>query len=379
MLALAGWVLLTVSVPVILMADGVFLKDGSVVPGKIIREGRDRVIIWSDGKRQTFSKQQLLRVRYDDRYRKKMYIYRGAGPPLHVHIVGETREHYIVRRKLEKRRERNIRKSAVVSLSEQKREDLSADLRAGNERELGFRAGLSFQSVDMPGNITPEVTWNLEPVWFQLYYYSRWFEIDLTWMPRARRYWQDYTPIEEVQIEPGSNDLNRSLSDYSRAAVTGYPFRMFNLNLGVTLGHLHHRVEKYHSTDPSLPTTPLYSSLRYQALLAGVTWRFLERFRLELDLVIPYRLELDYKDSQAPLTIATWVRFKLGKPLPGAAFTFTAFLFDNLSLEAGYQFLVYDFELDRMVQDTGGNNPFGQGLRVYSHRITFAAGYGFDL
>jgi hypothetical protein len=364
-------------VPGLLLADGVFLTDGSVIPGKIIREGREQVVIWSEGKRQTVSRKEVLRVRYGNRYRERMYIYRAGGPPLHVHIVGETRDHYIVRTNLESRRERKIRKSAVVSLSEKRQVQKTAPHKTGSRGQLGFRVGLSIHSVDMPGNITPEVTWNLEPVWFQLYYYSHWFEIDLTWMPRARRYWQDYTPIEELQFLPGSNDLNRSLSDYSRAAVTGYPFRMFNLDLGITLGHLHHRVEKYHSTGPTGGSTPLYSSLHYQALLAGITWRFLERFRIELDLIIPYRLELDYKDCQDPANISAWVRFKLGKPLPGFSFTFTAFVFSNLSLEAGYQFLVYGLELDRDVH--GFNNPFGQGLRVYSHRITFAVGYGFDL
>ena len=242
------------------------------------------------------------------------------------------------------------------------------------DRNLGFRLGLAMQATDMPAAVTPEKTWNLEMASIQLYYYGRWFEADLTWVPGLPRLWQSY---ERVDNYYGGAILSnpKAESEYVRFALTGYPFRVFDLNLGITLGILHHRVDwVYADIDNGGSSEYDYSNLLYQSVVLGVTWRFIDRFRISMDLIIPFNAENSF------MTVNVYQNhlvFKKKQSIPGFSFTFSAFLFRNLSLEAGYQFMVYELELEKHI--FGTDNPFGQNLRFYSHRITFAVGYGFNL
>lgn len=241
------------------------------------------------------------------------------------------------------------------------------------DRSLGFRLGLAMQATDMPAAVTPEKTWNLEMASIQLYYYGRWFEADLTWVPGLPRLWQNYENVDNHHI--GHIRTNpESESEYVRFALTGYPFRMFNINLGITLGILHHRIDWIRTKNKSSGDQE-YSNLLYQSVVTGLTWRFLEQFRVALDLLVPFNYESTYRSVNLN---STHLIYTQKRSLPGISFTFSAFLFRNLSLEAGYQFMVYEIEFKSDLTPPPSANPFGQDLRIYSHRITFSVGYGFN-
>ncbi len=239
---------------------------------------------------------------------------------------------------------------------------------------IGFRLGLSMNSTDMPSVVDPEVTWSLESPWIQLYYYGKWFEVDLVWLPPLSRLWQSF---EDVYTYNSYNIMGspEDVSGYSRVAVTGYPFMVFDLNLGMTLGHLHHQVQWLKTDNPASSGDKEFSRYQYQSLLLGVTWRFRDRFRIALDLTIPYKLGFTYRDVFNGIRHIVYERRKI---IPGVSFTFTAFIIKNLSLEAGYQLFVYDMKEDTNFTGTV-NSHFGTRIRFYSHRITFAVGYGFNL
>ncbi len=241
------------------------------------------------------------------------------------------------------------------------------------DRNLGFRLGLAMQATDMPAAVSPEKIWNLEMASIQLYYYGRWFEADLTWVPGLPRLWQSYDNVDKYHIGDMLSNPE-SESEFVRFALTGYPFRVFDLKLGITLGILYHRIDWIRTHEPGSGDFE-YSNILYQAVLTGITWRFLERFRLALDLAIPFRGESAYRSVNFD---NTHLIFEQRKTLPGASATFTAYLYKGLSLEVGYQFMVYNLSFERDITGTS-INPFGQNLRFYSHRITFAVGYGFNL
>ncbi len=359
--------------PGILRADGVFLRDGSVKPGSIIRDTGAVVEIEHDGIRQTYKRNEILRVLYGDRYKAKVYIYMEKGRPLHVHIVGETREYYIVRSRLSSAAEKEISKEKVVLVTEKRNRRIERKGRSPFENQIGIRLGVSMQAGDVPNAVTPEVNWNLEPLFFQLYYYERWLEVDFACMPRIKRFWQNYTYTEDV-LDTFYFEGD-STSDLYQIRITGYPFRMFNLNLGFNFGFYHYRVDWFRTDNGSTVASVEYSRFLYSAFQTGVTWRFLKRFRISLDVIIPVKKLLTYRDVDAH---DNYIHFKQNHPLPGLLFVFTAYVYKNLSLEAGYQFLVHDYRLFRDVQGSS-NNPFGPNLKIYSHRITLAVGYGFEL
>jgi outer membrane protein assembly factor BamA len=152
---------------------------------------------------------------------------------------------------------------------------------------------------------------------------------------------------------------------------------MFNLNLGITLGILHHRVDWFRSNQVS--TQIEYSSIHYRAVILGVTWRFLDRFRAALDMLIPFNTSLVFRDFTTSFGVTNHLLYDMDTPRPGFSLTFAVFIVDNLSLEVGYQFMFHHLKFKRDGATPSANDPFGQKLHLFSHRITFSAGYGFDL
>ncbi len=359
-----------------LFADAVFLTDGKVLEGTIQKWTGNRIHMNTGEKIVIVSQNRVTRITRDNRYKKKIFIHRKNGPTLHAHIVEEQPGYVIVREDLQEPGEKRIERGDILSISSTPDDK---DLAGRFTNHLGARLGLSMNGADMPSAVSPEMAWNLEPLFFQLYYYHRRFDIDFTWMPRVRRYWQNYKAQESEQASLDNDEKYRSVSDYSRLTTTIYFFRKLNLSMGATLGHVYHRADKLRSNNPSTVTVE-YSSLRYQAVAAGITWKFLERFRVGWELYIPYRKEIEYKDTMvmAMFSDQTWIRLNMRHPLPGLALFFTAFIFENISLEVGHQFFVYDMKT-KSVKGGAPVNPFGQKLRVFSHRVTFSMGYGFDL
>ena len=364
--------------PSALLADAVFLNNGRIIEGKIQQWNDARIVIRSGRKVENIPRARVIRVARDDRYKRKVYIQRKNGSTLHAHIVEERPAYYIIRRDLNRAREERVYRNKVLSVSRRPAGTPGSRglKKTGHfNRHLGFRLGLSMQSTDMPASVSPERSWGLEPLFFQLYFYDRWFDLDLAYMPRVKRFWQNYARVEDVHHYTNRN--GESSNDYFHVAVTGYPFRMFNLNLGITLGILHHRVDWFRTNNP-LEVEIEYSSVHYQSVVLGVTWRFLNRFRGSVNVLIPYDTGFTYRDFTTGGGTTTHLVFTRDKPLPGFSINFAGFIVDNLTIEAGYQFIITDVEYKRET-GSGPVNPFGQHLRMFSHRITFSAGYGFDL
>ncbi|HNX59494.1 MAG TPA: hypothetical protein PKK43_10375 [Spirochaetota bacterium] len=102
-------------------AESVFLLDGSIVEGKIVRENDSGVMLrkYSDSREVSFKYNDIIRISYDNDYRKKSYIRLKNGKVLSGYIVEQTKTHYICRTSLNSPNESRFGKDDVVTLSQE--------------------------------------------------------------------------------------------------------------------------------------------------------------------------------------------------------------------------------------------------------------------
>ena len=117
-----------------LHAASVFLKDGSIIEGKVLNKTGTSVRIRKDGSGViTVKRKKIKRIVSDDRYKKRMRLYLVGGSKADVYIVAENRYALIVRDRLYDADEFSISKRRIVrkmEIVEKKEEDS-----AGSEGE----------------------------------------------------------------------------------------------------------------------------------------------------------------------------------------------------------------------------------------------------
>jgi len=101
-----------------LYAESVFLKDGSIVEGKIVKETDDKVIMKSIA--TDVNRSDIIRTVYHNNYKTKKYITKTDGTVFEVYIVDEDRTSYTCRTKLESKKEIKILKDDVESISKKR-------------------------------------------------------------------------------------------------------------------------------------------------------------------------------------------------------------------------------------------------------------------
>jgi len=101
-----------------LYGGAVFLKNGSFVEGRILKETKTHVILWQKkiGKK-TFKKKNLVRVLYKNDFKKKVFIYLLNGSYIEGHIVDEDKDIYVYRLNLKSVNEKTIEKKYVNFIS----------------------------------------------------------------------------------------------------------------------------------------------------------------------------------------------------------------------------------------------------------------------
>jgi hypothetical protein len=244
-------------------------------------------------------------------------------------------------------------------------------------RQLGLRLGTSMRIGEHFSNLDldPWTTWNFEAFYFHLYYYDKWFEINLEYQPPMRPLGMNHKSIQDEHGSEAGSAENET--DFSFVTVTGYPFQFFGLPLGISVGHLHHRV-KWVGVDNRADggVNMSYMALTYQAVTVGVTFRFLNRFRAGMNVFLPYHVEIIHWNPDT--TEELYEVLNQDKLIPGFSLEFTAFIFKNLSISAEYYFMFLDAEVTRLY-DTATTDPLGPHTGYLNHRIALSVGYGFSL
>lgn len=110
-----------ISGAVSLYAEAFFLKDGSIIEGKVLSETDDGVTIITPGKLKTeISRDLIIRKATGDSFKKPVYILKKDGGVIKGYIVEEGSEGIMVRKELASPDELKILKGDVVRVSSEK-------------------------------------------------------------------------------------------------------------------------------------------------------------------------------------------------------------------------------------------------------------------
>jgi len=99
-------------------AESVFLKDGSIIEGDIVKEtDKATTVKTKEGKTVTIQRKEILRTLVGDSYKTKMYIMKSNKDVVPVYIVEEDNESYTCRIYLQSPEEFTIKKADVLFVS----------------------------------------------------------------------------------------------------------------------------------------------------------------------------------------------------------------------------------------------------------------------
>lgn len=101
-----------------LHGEYLFLKNGTVMEGKILSESPSTMTLLSpDGRTVAVKRDTVLRVMYTQLYRGKIYIQKTDGRVIEAYIIDEDQEYYTVRPELNSPREFTIRRDDVLFMT----------------------------------------------------------------------------------------------------------------------------------------------------------------------------------------------------------------------------------------------------------------------
>ncbi len=120
LLIIAGAAVMFAVIPVIpLMAEAVFLKDGSIIEGTIVADGAGSVTVrMNDRKRRKILRGDIMRILYTELKLGKIYVQKRDGKGIVAHIVDEDRESYTFRKELYSPAEFKLKRSEVLFMAE---------------------------------------------------------------------------------------------------------------------------------------------------------------------------------------------------------------------------------------------------------------------
>jgi len=117
-------------IPFSARAEYIFLKDGSVIKGTILKDTDKKILIKADrGYRVTVKRSEILRVSYEKGKLSKQKIELVTGRTIQVYIVGEDQTTYIVRAKINSSDEITINKKDVLKIIQNRPSKLKAAVR----------------------------------------------------------------------------------------------------------------------------------------------------------------------------------------------------------------------------------------------------------
>jgi len=145
------------------LAESIFLKDGSILEGKLQGENESAyTVALPNGIKAEIPRSSVLRVVRGEEYKRQVYIYKKDGTELRAHIVFEDNDAYTVRKQIHNADEILVRKSDVREISAQRMSRYSstdAAKRIYPERDavlyslIPITSGSSLPGYTVPGAI----------------------------------------------------------------------------------------------------------------------------------------------------------------------------------------------------------------------------------
>ncbi|NMB64109.1 MAG: hypothetical protein GYA16_04480 [Spirochaetes bacterium] len=121
-------------------AESVFLKDGTIIEGDIVKEtDKATTVKTREGKTVTIQRKDILRMLVNESYKTKMYIMKSSKEVLGVYIVEEDNESYTYRTELQSAEEYKINKDDVLFVSKIPPKDFIDEEVQKKATELGIK------------------------------------------------------------------------------------------------------------------------------------------------------------------------------------------------------------------------------------------------
>lgn len=100
------------------MAEYVFLNDGSIIQGEVIKDTPSQVVVRDkDKKKLTIERKDIMRILYSELYLGKIYVQKTDGKNEICYMVDEDRESYTFRRNLYKPEEFTLKRDQVLFMA----------------------------------------------------------------------------------------------------------------------------------------------------------------------------------------------------------------------------------------------------------------------
>ncbi len=109
--------LLIISLPEKGSPETVYLKDGQVLRGSILREDRESITLKTSYQTRTIYREHILRIMYGNREMESVYLYLKDGSLMSGFLVDQDAERIVFREKRDSPREKSILKSAIRQIS----------------------------------------------------------------------------------------------------------------------------------------------------------------------------------------------------------------------------------------------------------------------
>lgn len=108
-------------------SDHLFLKNGSIIEGKVARETADTVTVRkADGGTETFGRAAVLRILYTKLYMGKLYVHMVDGTVFEAYMVDEDQETYTFRKELYRADEMVVKREDVLYVARKNPTGLNA-------------------------------------------------------------------------------------------------------------------------------------------------------------------------------------------------------------------------------------------------------------
>ncbi|MBN2041684.1 MAG: fibronectin type III domain-containing protein [Spirochaetes bacterium] len=113
--------------PAKVKAEYIFLKDGKIIQGTIVSDGKDNITVRIKGKKKQIRRNNIIRIMYTELSMGKVYIQKRDGTSIIAYIVDEDRVSYTCRKELYSPEEFKLKRTDVLFVAERNPSGLAGE------------------------------------------------------------------------------------------------------------------------------------------------------------------------------------------------------------------------------------------------------------
>lgn len=198
-------------------AESLFITDGSILEGEIIREDKISVTLKTEtGITSTIPRLKVIRVLYNEEYKEKRFIVKMDETIIEAYIVEETRDTYIYRKNLYSPEEVVLKKNEIDYIARKDPRETVENLVEDTE--------ITGKKHSEEANKTPDVKEKKTDIMLALGFFN--MVQSMKYDPGTKLYY----PVDDEYETIGGNALTLHLYWFTPYAFTSFP-GWFNYSL----------------------------------------------------------------------------------------------------------------------------------------------------